>query len=226
MSFQSQAGQDRFLSQQVFFDRRDGLFVDVGAHDGKSFSNTFYFEKKLGWSGICIEPLPDVFALLEACRDCECLRGCAYNDTGVSAFTVVKNKNMLSGLSEHLEKNPNAIGKSEIETDTFRLSDVFSERSIDTVDYLSVDTEGSEMQVLTGIDWDNVHINAISIEHNGYLAGGAQRKKTIFDFLSKRGFDLVASISNFEFIFVNSNFRFKGGDVTEVFPQLTPLVVF
>ena len=52
----SQCGQDKFLVENIFKEKRNGFFVDVGAHDGVYISNTAVFEKEYSWSGICIEP--------------------------------------------------------------------------------------------------------------------------------------------------------------------------
>ena len=54
----SQNGQDVVLANDVFARKRKGVFVDVGAHDGVTFSNTLMLERDFDWSGVCIEPLP------------------------------------------------------------------------------------------------------------------------------------------------------------------------
>src|SRR5579872_7214202 len=72
MNFFSRAGQDQFLFDHFFRGRRDGVFVDVGASDGEKFSNSLFFERFLGWSGLCIEPTPAVYAKLAAQRKCRC----------------------------------------------------------------------------------------------------------------------------------------------------------
>ena len=54
--FYSQCGQDRFLNDNIFKGFKNGTFVDVGAHDGRTFNNTLFFEQLHGWSGINIEP--------------------------------------------------------------------------------------------------------------------------------------------------------------------------
>ena len=59
----SQYEQDKFLDTCIFKGFKNGYFVDVGAHDGITFNNTYRFEKYYGWSGINIEPIPNVFKL-------------------------------------------------------------------------------------------------------------------------------------------------------------------
>src|SRR5439155_26700748 len=68
--YHSQHAQDRFIDTFLLHGKRDGVFVDVGAYDGVALSNTCYFEKELGWSGICIEPNPLAFESLSQNRKC------------------------------------------------------------------------------------------------------------------------------------------------------------
>ncbi len=56
MKFYSQAGQDQFLFEHFFRGKRNGVFVEVGAFDGEQFSNTLFFERVMGWKGLCVEP--------------------------------------------------------------------------------------------------------------------------------------------------------------------------
>ena len=59
VSYYSQLGQDRFLNENYFKNKLTGTFVDIGAHDGNTYSNSKFFEN-LGWSGLCVEPIPNI----------------------------------------------------------------------------------------------------------------------------------------------------------------------
>jgi hypothetical protein len=72
MNFFSRAGQDRFLFENFFRGKRNGVFVDVGAQDGEKFNNTLFFERFMDWRGLCVEPRADAFAKLAARRKCHC----------------------------------------------------------------------------------------------------------------------------------------------------------
>ncbi len=61
MTYYSQHRQDEYLFKNFFYDTYNGVFVDVGAHDGIDLNNTLFFEKELHWKGINIEPIPSVF---------------------------------------------------------------------------------------------------------------------------------------------------------------------
>ena len=79
MKYYSQYGQDAFLYNKIFaYKAGNGIFIDVGAYDGITFSNTYLFEK-LGWTGICIEPDPSSFEVLKKTRNC-ILENCAISD--------------------------------------------------------------------------------------------------------------------------------------------------
>jgi hypothetical protein len=87
--YYSQSQQDKFLYEKFFKDKKDGVFVEIGAYNGIVYSNTKFFEE-LGWSGICIEPIEDVFKELKKNRKAICIQGCISNKKGKSKFLRVK----------------------------------------------------------------------------------------------------------------------------------------
>ena len=173
----SQVGQDRFLDEVVFEGREGGTFVDVGAHDGKQINNSYFFEHQRGWTGICIEPLPHVYARLKANRSCICIAGAISNETGTAEFLKVAGApEMLSGLlhdyhPEHLDRIQRELSASGGDTEripvaTYRLADLFEEHGIEHVDFCSIDTEGSELKVVQSIDYQKVQVDFFIIENN------------------------------------------------------------
>ena len=74
--YYSQYGQDKFIHETFFSNKRDGTFVEIGASDGFFISNTYFFEKNLNWKGICIEPNPKLFSSLKKNRNCICYNCC------------------------------------------------------------------------------------------------------------------------------------------------------
>ena len=102
--FFSQFGQDRYLQQHVFENQREGLFVDVGAYDGIAGSNTLFFEKFLGWRGVCIEADPAQFAKLTTFRSCDCVQACIADRDGTARFlNIAEGLTMMGGLVDHYE---------------------------------------------------------------------------------------------------------------------------
>src|SRR5690349_1243951 len=103
MNYKSQWKQDSFLHENFFPDKKDGVFVEIGAHNGILGSNTYFYEKELGWSGICIEPLEERYKELIQNRSCICLNCCVYDKSGEIDF--IENSGyteMLSGIKDTL----------------------------------------------------------------------------------------------------------------------------
>lgn len=168
----SQFGQDHYLDEHVFHGKRDGVFVDVGAYDGLTGSNTLFFEKFLGWSGVCIEADPVQFAKLGGVRNSACVQACIADKAGTAQFlSVSEGLDMIGGLVEHY--NPDELKKVKqnpaaktVEMPTRRLDDVLAEHGIGNIDYLSIDTEGSELAILSSFDLARYGVRALSVENN------------------------------------------------------------
>lgn len=194
----SQVGQDQYLNENFFKNTRDGFFVDVGAHNGVSISNTYFFEKELGWKGICIEPLPDAFKELKKNRSCICLNCCvSLVDATVDFFRVHSpflGTEMLSGIvstypPNHFERMQREIGYrggsyEVIKVPSRRLDEIFAEHEVKLIDYLSIDTEGSELDIVKSINFDAVTIRYMTIENN-------YNDTIIREFIESKGFVLI-----------------------------------
>ena len=136
--FHSQWGEDRWLAEH--FDIPPlGVFVDVGAGDGVHGSNTLYFEN-LGWRGLCIDADPrNHKPLRERC--------CAVDTCAVSArpgpgpFGMFVDKASWSGLDRR------GADYHEIEVECRTLEDLLDTWCIDQIDLLSIDVEGTELDV-------------------------------------------------------------------------------
>jgi FkbM family methyltransferase len=214
--YYSQIAQDRILNEELFQQARNGVFCDVGAHDGESGSNTLFFEKELGWTGICVEAEPSNFDKLKTRRKCVNVFGAAYNRTGTISFTANNGyTNMLSGVTANYnqahrariqrELNEHGGESKEITVPCYTLSSVFETHGVKTVDYLSIDTEGSELQVLEGIDFDKVHVNAIDYEVNYQ---GTPEHNAIRQFLTLRGFKYLRNIE-WDEVWVNNDIKWS-----------------
>ena len=179
-SFYSQCGQDSFLHHKFFSTKRDGVFVDIGAHDGKTYSNTYFFENR-GWKGLCIEPLPEIFAQLCKNRTCICIEGCIYDKADVARFLRVgsligEHTDMLSGIVEnyhpnHLRRIAREISNGagfceEIVVKCYSLNELLEQHNFHHVDYLSIDTGGGELDILKSIDFERFTIDVIGVENN------------------------------------------------------------
>ncbi|MBS0652883.1 MAG: FkbM family methyltransferase [Verrucomicrobia bacterium] len=177
LQFFSQYEQDRYVYETFFKDKKNGVFVDIGAHDGISINNTYFFEKFMGWQGICIEPIPEVFTRLQSNRNCLCIQGCIYDKSETVQFLRVHGyPEMLSGIIENydlrhihrIEREVRQMGGSFeiIEVKCYSLTKLLLDHGLRHVDYLSIDTEGGEMKILQSIDFDQIDIDVIDVENN------------------------------------------------------------
>ncbi|MCH9621669.1 MAG: hypothetical protein S4CHLAM20_10940 [Chlamydiia bacterium] len=194
--YYSQTGQDEYLHKNVFKDKKNGVFVEFGAHNGISYSNTKIFEE-LGWTGICIEPIPSVFNELKKNRSCICLQGCISDHTGKDVFLKLEGEpEMCSGLvrnfdPQHMVGVKNVLKvrtygdePKEIEVDCFLLNDILEEYDIYHIDLLSMDTEGGELEILRSIDYNKFDIDVILVENN-FMEGSFRH------FMRSKGYDLI-----------------------------------
>lgn len=210
--YHSQTGQDKFVNEHFFKNKRGLMFVDIGAYDGVTISNSLFFEKELGWNGLCIEPLPDIFKRLKANRSCTCLNICIADKNGPVNFMHVQSPSvgvadMLSGITNTYDTRSN-IGaflkehNGHIENlilPAKTLNKVLRENRIKRIDYLSIDTEGNEYEILTSIDFNRFKIHIMTIENN-------YKDLSIREFLATAGFELVAILEQDE-VYENKNWQ-------------------
>lgn len=175
--YYSQHDQDKILNENFFKGNKNGVFCDVGAHDGETISNTLFFEESLYWTGLCIEAKPENYVKLNKRRKSNNVFGAGYNRNGTITFTSNEGyTNMLSGVTEqysnsHIERIKREIeqcggSSKQIEIPCYTLDSLFDLYNFKTIDYLTIDTEGSELQVLQGINFDKFKINVIDFEVN------------------------------------------------------------
>lgn len=172
----SQLGQDKFIDN--FFNSQEGLtFLDIGAHDGITISNTYFLEKERYWTGICVEAQPLEFNKLKANRKCKCINVAVSNFEGEIDFTYIEGyANMLSGISknynkEHLERILGEVNHygGKINTITVpvkKAQTILEENDLFIIDFCSIDTEGSEFDIIKSIDFNKTQIKVFIIENN------------------------------------------------------------
>ena len=165
----SQSGQDLFVLSETGF-KRNGFFVEFGATDGVELSNTHILEKEFGWDGILAELGKVWHERLNANRQCRIDTGCVwrvsearlrFNQTDEPEFSTLDE---FSSADEHAE-----IRKSGTTYDvaTISLGDLLKKHDApERIDYLSIDTEGSEYEILRDFDFDEYRFGVITCEHN------------------------------------------------------------
>jgi FkbM family methyltransferase len=175
--FKSQFRQDEYLDKEIFKHKEKGYFVEIGAAEGVQFSNTYFFEKKRGWRGVCIEPRKRAFDQLVKNRTCICENVAINGNSGNSKFLEIDgDEAMLSGLVDtydprHLERIKKEVKDFEknvkkVTVPTITFDDLLKKQEVFNIDYLSIDTEGGELDILKSIPFGKYTINVISVENN------------------------------------------------------------
>jgi FkbM family methyltransferase len=203
--FYSQVGQDKYVYETFFKNKKDGFFLDIGAHDGLDKSNSFFFEKNLNWNGICIEPIPEVYSRLKANRNCICINAGLSDKIGKATFWKIEGySEMLSGLEENYnEQHKQRIKKEieehggilkEIQIDILDINTVLKNNNIDKVDYCTIDVEGSEQKILSVFNSKEFDITVFTIENN-------YQDRSLRTLMKNKGYKLHSKI-DFDDVFV------------------------
>lgn len=164
----SQLGQDVF-AYLASGRKKNGFFVEFGAGDGVALSNTVMLERLHGWTGILAEPLPDYHASIRHERRATLEKDCVWSSTGETLDFV--NAGYLSTIEDYrfsdLHGQSRASGVS-LSVTTVSLWDLLERhRAPRTIDFLSIDTEGSEFEILNAFPFGTKYaIRAIACEHN------------------------------------------------------------
>ncbi len=145
--------------------KKGGFFIEAGACDGTFGSNTYALELHNGWEGICVEPSDAFFEKLKMNRKCICVNCCLGDKKGVVQY--IECQNCYSGIKDYLDVEKEEFWKDGTtkQKPLALLQDVLRENNAPkVVDYLSLDTEGSEYAILKGFPFDEYKILALTIE--------------------------------------------------------------
>jgi len=197
IEYKSQIGQDKYYVENVINYGINGFFLDIGAHNGVNLSNTFVLEKNLGWKGICIEANPFVFEDLKKNRSSICVNQCLWSKETMLELEFPKSNEIPEGNDmlvriSGLEGNDNYFSSQFQKKDKHKVKTTTLEKVLDLnncpliIDYMSIDIEGAELEVLKVFNFAKYHINFITIEH-GYRN---DYKLKIREFLKLKGFKL------------------------------------
>lgn len=165
----SQFGQDLFVLSEIGF-KKNGFFVEFGATNGIDLSNTYLLEKEFGWTGILAEPARCWHESLRNNRSAAVETKCVWEDsTSVLKFKEASTAELstidaYSGGDTH--KRSRFFGR-KYDVHTISLNDLLAKYGAPgQMDYLSIDTEGSELRILQSLDFSKYSFRVISCEHN------------------------------------------------------------
>ena len=165
----SQIGQD-LVALSVNGFKRKGFFVEFGAADGVSNSNTFLLEKHYEWEGILAEPARFWKDDLVRSRSAKIDFNCVWSTTGQSILFNETASAELSTIDQFSNCDSHEQARSygeKYKVNSISLTDLLDKHDAPfLIDYLSIDTEGSEFEILNSFDFSKYSIGFISCEHN------------------------------------------------------------
>jgi len=209
-AYQSQYSQDKFVDNFLQH-KENGVFLDIGAHDGVFLSNSYFFERKRNWQGICFEPNPRLYKDLVLNRECDCIEGAVSDEEGLFDFLDLEGVEALGGLIEKYDpqhrqridrdfKKYQGQSKQIIKVRCYDINKVLQESKISYVDYCSIDTEGGELDILRSIDLDRLFVAVFTIENNYPNTGSVKRfinrilKTSIEGYIASKGYTMVKKL--------------------------------
>ena len=182
----SQLRQDLFVLSELGF-KRNGFFVEFGATNGIDLSNTFLLENDFGWKGILAEPAKCWHNDLHNNRKCWIDTACVWSKSDSTVTFAEADLPELStinscGSGDHFHR-ARKKGKT-YEVNTISLLTLLDKYGVaKDLDYLSIDTEGSEFEILSNFDFKTYNFRVITCEHNFTPA-----REKIYQLLTSQGY--------------------------------------
>ncbi|XP_052090652.1 uncharacterized protein LOC127727198 [Mytilus californianus] len=185
---------DPSIGQAAFVDNRlnfkiGGFFVECGALDGETRSNTLIFERTRSWNGLLIEADPSNYKLLRnKNRKAFTINACL----SVYSYPVKMQFKKNFSVGKILQ-NQNSTGKDIVDVQCFPFYSIMKALNVTHVDFFSLDVEGAELQVLQTIPFGKLDIDMMTVEFIHVPAGEAQLKK----FVEKHGYSSLMKMSHY-----------------------------
>lgn len=173
-----------------FINYRNGFFIECGANDGINQSNTWFFEKKLNWKGLLVEPVPKLFKNLKKNRSDKNIfeNVCLVGFNHKSKFINMTYDNCMSKITKNKKKNKNIIVKCSNLTDLLKKNKIKK-----TIDLFTLDVEGYESDVLNGINFRRYKFKYFLIETKKFFK--------IKRYLNLRGYQFIKKLSRHDYLF-------------------------
>jgi FkbM family methyltransferase len=181
----SQLFQDLFVIKTLQ-ETRDGYFVEFGATDGIKLSNTVLLERDYGWRGIVAEPARYWHDALRSNRTCSIDLRCVWKSSGETVSfseTEAPDFSTVTAFSNYDGRDRSRAKQYNVET--VSLNDLLSEHKAPRkIDYLSIDTEGTELTILKELDFNKWSFRIITVEHNF----NSKNRKSVRSLLTSKGY--------------------------------------
>jgi FkbM family methyltransferase len=201
----SQFEQDKHVIE--FYNKKEnGFFVEVGAFDGIESSNSYILEKAYNWKGLCIECNPIYYNKLSKNRKCIINNNAIYNeDNRIMEFY---SSGGYAGLVE-TNQHQHILSDPIIKVKTKKLTTILDEINAPSfIEYLSLDTEGSEYEILKAHDFNKYTFGYICVEHNHI----EKNRKLIRKLLENKGYVFVRENGNIQWGVVDDEYKYVGSN--------------
>jgi FkbM family methyltransferase len=155
---------DDVLVWEYFKERTDGVFLEAGANNPKSLSQTYLLEKR-GWTGVLVEPVPECCEKLRAERQGSRIFQNALGSPDQRGTLRLSIPGGASELTSALKEGEQAGADDEVfEAELITLTEVLDAAEVPQLDYLSLDLEGMELEALQGLDFKRFKPDLIIVE--------------------------------------------------------------
>ncbi|XP_072014519.1 protein Star-like [Amphiura filiformis] len=187
-------GQSAIIDK-LFKNKRNGFFVECGAFDGEGRSNSLFFERELGWQGLLIEADPaNYYELLKRNRKSHHVNACLSVVSYPTKMRFNQAHNMgrvFKGEEEEKWAKSTNLKINTIQMQCFPLYTLMKAMGRTSIDFFSLDVEGSEMDVLKTIPFDKLDIKSITVE---FIHGGPESKQHLQTFFEDKGYIKIGEV--------------------------------
>jgi len=166
----SQIAQDLWVAY-FMKEMSGGVFLEIGAGDGKYMSNTLMLERDFGWSGLLVEPNPELVVQLQSIRLAPCIQAPIWPRDGEDLEFQVASDAYLSRVGQDFAEDlHDRIGSRQIDKKISvkgrSFESICDQAELTSIDYVSLDVEGAELSILESIDLGKWQVPLWTIEHN------------------------------------------------------------
>ncbi|MBN2643734.1 MAG: FkbM family methyltransferase [Victivallales bacterium] len=197
------------LDQKImkYLPEHSGVFIEVGANNGYSQSNTYYLERFKKWKGILIEPIPDLYKeCLKERKNSKVFNCALVADDYEKDYVEIHSASLMSVIAGSVENEIEYLQKAKktekkltpkvIIVLARTLTSILEECNVEKINFFSLDVEGYELQVLKGLDFNKFSPDYILIEVNDF-----NNPEIIKAYMAEKNYTLVTQLSSEDILF-------------------------
>ena len=199
---------------------KNGFFIEAGALDGQFLSNTLWLEQNLNWTGLLIEPDSNNYRFLKNKHRKSWITNTCISDENFPKSIILSTVNkwikqqefnwMYRGNSHNINypfiRNMDKTTEANYQkVQCYPLYSYLKALDVYTIDFLSLDTQGGEFEVLKNIPWDKVNIYIIAVEHTSDIR---ILDKSLISFMNQLGYILLSISQEPDYVFVKENSQY------------------